>query len=221
MSRNLQISGAIVLAVVLAIAALAVTTNGSGDETEAVATPDAAETAPPVVTENIHKLSTAADGKVTLVEFLDFECEACGALYPALEQLREEYKDRVTFAIRYFPNDGHSNAMIAAQAVEAASKQGKLEAMYKRMFETQKEWGEAQESKLELFAGFAKDLGLDMDQFMRDLNDPQTIERITADKEAALQLGVQGTPTLFLNEQMLQLESLEQLKADIEAALAA
>ena len=174
-----------------------------------------------MVTESMHRLSTAEDGKVTLVEFLDFECEACGALYPHLEQLREEYEGRVTFAIRYFPNDGHFNAMIAAQAVEAASKQGKLEAMYKRMFETQKEWGEARESKLEVFVGFAKDLGLDMDQFMRDLNSPQTIERITADKEAALQLGVQGTPTLFINEQMMQLESLEQLKTDIEAALAA
>ena len=127
----------------------------------------------------------------------------------------------VTFAIRYFPNDGHFNAMIAAQAVEAASKQGKLVEMYQRMFETQREWGEARESKRDVFVGFAKDLGLDMDRFERDLDDPATVERITSDKAVGLALGVTGTPTIFINEQMLQLESLEQLKADIEGALAA
>ena len=217
----MKISGAIVIALVLGIAALAVAMDAPPEETEVVATPEASETAPPVVTADMHKLSTAEDGKVTLVEFLDFECESCGALYPHLEQLREEYEGRVTFAIRYFPNDGHANAMIAAQAVEAASKQGKLVEMYQRMFETQREWGEARESKREVFVGFAEDLGLDMDQFMRDIDDPQTVERITADKDAGLQLGVRGTPTLFINEQMIQLQSLEQLKADIEAALAA
>ena len=88
MSRNLKVSGAIVIALVLGIAALAVTMDAPSDEQEAVATPEPAASAPPVVTEDTHKLSTAEDGNVTLVEFLDFECEACGALYPYLEQLR-------------------------------------------------------------------------------------------------------------------------------------
>jgi protein-disulfide isomerase len=105
--------------------------------------------------------------------------------------------------------------------VEAAAKQGELEAMYKRMLETQREWGEARESKFEVFVGFAEDLDLDMEQFMNDFNDPETAARITADKEAGLQLGVRGTPTLFINEQMVQLESLDQLRAEFDAALAA
>ena len=74
----------------LGIAALALAMDSPTDDQEVAATPEASETAPPVVTENMHKLSTAEDGKVTLVEFLDSECEACGALYPRLEQLREE-----------------------------------------------------------------------------------------------------------------------------------
>ena len=208
------------LALVLGVAALALALDSpSGGEEKAASAESSSQAPPPVMPENMHKLSTAEDGKVTLVEFLDFECEACGAVYPHLERLREQYKDRVTFAIRYFPNDGHTNAMIAAQAVEAASKQGKLVPMYKRMFETQREWGEASESKREVFLGFAEDLGLDMKQFVRDLDDPQTAERVLADKKAGLALGVQGTPTIFLNEQMLELTSLDQLKADIEAAL--
>jgi len=183
--------------------------------------PSAGSVREAVVRADSHHLSTAEDGKVTLVEFLDFECEACGAAYPLVEQLREKYEGRVTFVARYFPVPSHRNAENAAHAVEAAARQGEFEEMYQRMFETQREWGEARETKLDVFVGFAEDLGLDMDQFMRDFNDPRTIERITADKDAALQLGVQGTPTLFINEQLVQLESLDQLKADIEAALAA
>lgn len=221
MSKNLKLSAVIIVAAVLGVAALAIAMDSPPEtEREAAVVPETSTPAP-VMTADTHKLSTAADGKVTLVEFLDFECEACGALYPALEQLRERYDGRVTFAIRYFPNDGHFNAMLAAQVVEAAAQQGKVEEMYKRMFETQKEWGEAQETKRELFFGFAEELGLDMEQFERDVDDPATVARIQADKEAGLALGVQGTPTLFLNDELLQLESLDQLQADIEAALAA
>jgi protein-disulfide isomerase len=219
MSRNLKISGAIVVAFVLGIATLAIAMDSPSDE-QVAAAPTPTEALPPVMAGNTHKLSTAPDGKVTLVEFLDFECETCGAIYPAMEQLREEYGDRVTFAIRYFPNDGHFNAMIAAQTVEAAAEQGKLVEMYQRMFETQKEWGEARESKRELFVGFARDIGLDMKQFEADVDDPATVERITSDKADGLALGAQGTPTIFINDRMIELESLDQLKGEIEAALA-
>ncbi len=219
MSRNLKLSAAIVAVFVLGVAALAIAMDSSPEVEQEAAAPTG--TPVPVVQPDTHKLSTASDGKVTLVEFLDFECESCGAVFPVLEELRKEYDGKVTFAIRYFPNDGHFNAMIAAQVVEAASKQGKLEAMYKRMFETQKEWGEARESKRDVFFGFAKELGLDMEQFERDVDDPATIARVQADKDAGLALGVGGTPTLFLNDQMLQLESLDAIVADIEAALAA
>lgn len=220
MTRNLKISLALV-AVLAAVAVVLIAASGSSEE-QAADPPPAADgkTAASAIRADSHRLSTAEDGRVTLVEFLDFECESCGALYPAMEQIRAEYEGRVTFAIRYFPLPSHRNALIAAQAVEAASRQGKLEAMYQRMFETQKQWGESQESKRDVFVGYARDLGLNMKRFLRDLDSSDTLARIKSDQQDGLELGVQSTPTLFLNDQMLELESLDQLRADIDAALA-
>jgi len=156
---------------------------------------------------------------VTLVEFLDFECESCGAAFPIVEQLRDEYAGRVTFITRYFPIPSHSNAENAAVSVEAAARQGRFEAMYQRMFETQAQWGEQQESKAELFRGFAADLGLDMAAYDRAIADPATLERVLADKRDGEAAGVQGTPTFFLNGVQLRLRSGDDLRAAIDLAL--
>ncbi len=74
------------------------------------------------------------------MEFLDFECEACRAAFPLVEQLRSQYGDRVNFVVRYFPIPAHFNAERAARAVESAAQQGKFEPMYKKMYETQSQW---------------------------------------------------------------------------------
>ena len=95
-----------------------------------------------LVRDNSRRLNTAPNSDVTLVEFLDFECEACRAAFPMVEQLRAEYGDRVNFVVRYFPIQSHFNAERAARAVEAAAQQGKFEPMYKKMYETQSQWGE-------------------------------------------------------------------------------
>ncbi len=107
------------------------------------AQPDTGE-AGQVVRENSHRLNTVPDSTVTFVEFLDFECEGCRAVYPEIEKkARAEYGDRVNFVIRYFPLQAHVNAERAARAVEAAAQQGQLEAMYrKKMYDTQAQWGE-------------------------------------------------------------------------------
>ncbi len=215
MTTNVKISVAIV-AVLAAVAVVLIAASGSEEKVRE----PAADAPSSAIRADSHRLTTAKDGKVTLVEFLDFECESCLALYPVIEQLRQEYAGRVTFAIRYFPVPSHTNAKIAAQAVEAASRQGKLEAMYKQMYATQQQWGESQDSKKSVFVGFARELGLDMDRFMRDLESPETVERVDSDRRDGLALGVQGTPTLFLNDRILELESVEQLRAEIDAALA-
>ena len=67
-----------------------------------------------LVRENSRVLSQAPDEKAVLVEFLDFECEACSAAYPFIEELRAEYSQTVTFVQRYFPLPGHMNSMNAA-----------------------------------------------------------------------------------------------------------
>ncbi|MFC7908226.1 DsbA family protein [Streptomyces nigra] len=178
----------------------------------------AAEALP--VRESSHRLSEPKKSELTIVEFLDFECEGCGAYYPVVEQLREEYGDRVTFVARYFPMPGHRNGELAARTAEAAARQGKFEEMYNKLFTTQKEWGEAQESKESVFRGFAKDLGLDMTRFDADLADPNVAARIQADQRDGLALGVQGTPSfLFDGERITNPSSYKAFKALIDAKL--
>ncbi|MFD1522628.1 DsbA family protein [Pseudonocardia yunnanensis] len=220
MTTNLKVT---ITVAAVAAAVLALVLLVSRPSTPAPESADASAGSPVssevLVRENSHRLSTAADGRVTLVEFLDFECEACGAAFPMVEQLRNEYAGRVTFVTRYFPIPSHANAENAAVAVEAAARQGRFEAMYQRMFETQAQWGEQQESKAELFRGFAADLGLDMAAYDRAIADPATLDRVLADKRDGEVAGVQGTPTFFLNGVQLRVRSGDDLRAAIDLAL--
>lgn len=161
----------------------------------------------------------ARSGDVTMVEFLDFECEACGAVYPAVEQLRAEYDGRVTFVARYFPLPGHVNAEPAARAVESAARQGEFEAMYQMMYETQAEWGESQEPKDDLFRSYAEDLGLDMEQYDADFASPEVAARVQRDVEDGMELGVQGTPTFYLDGELLQPRTYEDFTQALDEAL--
>lgn len=161
----------------------------------------------------------ARSGDVTMVEFLDFECEACGAVYPAVEQLRAEYDGRVTFVARYFPLPGHVNAEPAARAVESAARQGEFEAMYQMMYETQAEWGESQDSKDDLFRSYAEDLGLDMEQYDADFASPEVAARVQRDVEDGMELGVQGTPTFYLDGELLQPRTYEDFTQALDEAL--
>lgn len=181
---------------------------------------EAAAQAQPV-RETSHRLTSPERSELTVVEFLDFECEACGAVYPAVEKLRAEYGDRVTFIARYFPMPGHKNAQLAARTVEAAAQQGKFEEMYGKLFATQAQWGEATESKEALFREYAEGLGLDMEKFTAALNDPATTERIEVDQRDGLGLGVQGTPTFFVDGLRIpNPASYEEFRTLIEKRLA-
>ena len=215
MSTNLKISAALVAAFVVTVAVLLGVNNSGADDTDTTEAGGA-----PVVREDSHRLSTAADDRVTLVEFLDFECEACKAAYPFVEQLRNDYDGRVTFVARYFPMPGHANAENAAVAVEAAAQQDRFEDMYHRMYETQAEWGEQQESKAALFRTFAEDMDLDMDAYDAAVADPATLERVLEDREDGLALGVQGTPTFFLNGEKVEVATTDEFVELIDAALA-
>lgn len=213
MSKNVKISLALVAAAI--VAALGVALAGGGD-TELEAEP-ATSNAERVVRPDSQTLSVAEDGKVTFVEFLDFECEACAAAYPAIEQLRDAYDGKVTFVVRNFPL--HNNSVAAAKAAEAAAAQGKFEEMYMMLFETQATWGESSESKEDVFFGFAEDIGLDMDDFEAVYNDPDTAEKIWRDQADGQALGVEGTPTFFINGEKVEARSFDDLVARIDAEL--
>ncbi|WP_229022853.1 DsbA family protein [Actinomarinicola tropica] len=176
--------------------------------------PDAA--GPQVVRADSQRLSTG-DTDATFVEFLDFECEACRAAHPMVEQLRSAYGDDMTFVVRNFPL--HNNSEAAAQAAEAAAAQGRFEEMYDLLFETQPQWGESDQSQEDVFFGLAEDLGLDMEQFRGVYDDPATLEKIRRDKADGQALGVTGTPTFFLDGEKVEVESFEELQAMIEQAI--
>lgn len=180
----------------------------------------AAEGGPQVVRENSHRLNSAPDGGVTFVEFLDFECEGCRAAYPAVEQLRAQYGQRVSFVARYFPMPGHFNGERAARAVEAAAQQGQFEPMYKMMFETQDQWGEKQVPADDVFRAFATELGLDMAAWDQAYDSPATLDRIQEDVADGTALGVQGTPTFFINGEEVQIQTYADLGTAIDKALA-
>ncbi|WP_346927952.1 thioredoxin domain-containing protein [uncultured Arthrobacter sp.] len=160
-----------------------------------------------LVREDSHRVTSPATEKAQLVEFLDFECEACRAAQPLVEELKKEYGDRITFVNRYFPLPGHRNSGTAALAVEAAAQQGQYEQMYARMFETQPQWGEKQDSQAPLFRTFAQELGLDLTKYDAAVADEKTIERIRKDVADGRALGVTGTPTFFLNGEKLVLNT--------------
>jgi protein-disulfide isomerase len=205
------------IAIVAAIIGYFVAQNNSTAATPA-ATDAAAQQQ--VVRENSRVLSQAPNEKAVLVEFLDFECEACGAAYPFVEELRVEHSQNVTFVQRYFPLPGHLNSMNAAVAVEAAAQQDAYEDMYKKMFDTQAQWGESADNKSALFRTYAEDLGLDMAAYDAAVANPATEERVKLDIADGKALGVTGTPTFFLDGKILNVQTLEQFKAAVAATAA-
>lgn len=185
----------------------------------------AADPAPPegeklqTVRTDSHVLDDGGPDAVTVVEFLDFECEACGAFYPIVEDLREQYDGEITYVVRYFPLPGHINSTQAALAAEAAAEQDRFEDMYHRLFETQAQWGEQSEETPEVFRALADELGLDMAAYDAAIADPETLERVQADKSDGEQLGVRSTPSFFIDGEPVVLEAWGDLEAAIEKAV--
>lgn len=214
MSRPTKIAWAIFVAVIVGIAVAVLVV----DDTTPPTPSDTAEVSDLVVRPDSHRLTSPEQSRAQFVEFLDFECEACGAVYPIIEDLRSTYGDRITFVVRYFPMPGHFNADRAARAVEAAAQQGRFEQMYQRMFTTQSQWGEQRVPADDLFRSFAIDLGLDMATFDTAYNSPATLERIRTDIADGLALGVQGTPTFFLDGKRLQPRTISELTTAVDAA---
>jgi Protein-disulfide isomerase len=208
-TKPLIITAAVLVAVIVAGLVAFLVTRAQAPDPAAAA----------VVREDSHVLDDGGDGAVTVVEFLDFECEACGAYYPVVEDLRQEYAGQITYVVRYFPLPGHFNSTHSAVAAEAAAQQGRFEEMYQRLFDTQAEWGEAQESRAELFRSYAADLGLDMTAYDAAVANPKTEQRVRADFDEGRALGVGSTPTFFVNGQPLVIERWNDLETAIQAAL--
>lgn len=217
MKTPLKVTLIAVLTIAILIAGVAIYSVAT--RPQAIEDTNAAEALPGARSDS-HVLDDAGPDAPTLVEFLDFECEACGAFYPYIEDIRQQYAGQINYVIRYFPIPSHLNSMNAALAVEAAARQNQVEDMYGRMFETQSEWGEQQASEAARFRGFAEELGLDMAAYDQAIADPATRARVESDFAEGQQMGVQGTPTFFLDGKKLELSQLSDLTDALDRAIA-
>lgn len=136
---------------------------------------------------------------VTLEEFADFQCASCGYYHPELKKIEAEYGDRLRVIFRENPLlPRHQHSLVAAQAAEAAGLQGRFWEMHDKLYENQKAWSESKDV-VPLFVDYAKQIGLDADRFMRDLNGEVVVQRVFQDGKRSHALGVTGTPTFFVN----------------------
>ncbi len=161
-----------------------------------------------------------AHAPVTLVEYTDFQCPACGAYYPVVEQLLKDMEGKLKVVIRHYPLlQVHPNALPAARAAEAAGRQGKFFEMYDLLFGNQQEWSTAADPSKSIFPSYAGKIGLDIEKFRSDLADSTIDSAINADRESGNSLNIEGTPTFFLNgEKIANPKSAEEFKSLVEAA---
>lgn len=166
-----------------------------------------------------------ADAAVTVVEFLDPECESCRAMHPKVKNILKRYDGKVRLVVRYMPL--HPNSMLAATWMEAAGEQGKYWQMYDKLFERQDEWGlkhgshdaSAQPDAKAIFEKYAMEMGLDLDKMIAARNTNRFTEKILRDQTDGRTLGVRRTPTFFVNGRELARMSETDLIALIEEEL--
>jgi len=149
-----------------------------------------------------------AKAPVTLEEFGDFQCPPCGLLHPVLKIMEQEFGPQLRVIFREHPLvPTHQHALAAARSAEAAGMQGKFWQMHDLIYENQKTWSNAFDVR-PIFEGYATKIGLDLEKFKRDLSSETVSQRIFLDGKRARSLGVQGTPTVFMNGREVPFESL-------------
>jgi len=157
---------------------------------------------------------------VTLEEFGDFQCPPCGSFATFSEQLLKEYDSRLRIVFRNFPLPAHEHAREAAIAAEAAGIQGRFWEMYDVLYREQAFWSYAPNAR-QLFESYAGTIGLNIDQFRKDMDGEKARERVDSDHARGDSLGVKVTPTLFINNLPVdpQQKNPEGVRAAINAAL--
>lgn len=160
---------------------------------------------------------------VTLLEYGDFQCPACKAYYPIVEQVVEKHKADIQYQFRHFPLvQIHQHAFEGSRAAEAAGKQGKFFEMYRLLYENQTTWSSLSDPQA-TFLGYARQLNLNTQQFQTDYASSAINDIINADYQEAIKLGAKSTPTFVLNGKRIEnnpqsAEAFEKLITDAIAA---
>lgn len=157
---------------------------------------------------------------VTIVEFSDFQCPACKAAQPAIAQVLAQYPEEIRVVYRHFPLTMHQYAPLAARASEVASEYGMFWEFHDLLFENQTTWeaAESEDAVKELFSQYADTLEIDKTEFLSKIDDKSYSVQVEADLADGYSLGVNSTPTLYVNN--TQTTALG-LQAAVEEAVAA
>ncbi len=159
------------------------------------------------VRENDHVKGGGEKAKIFIVEYGDFQCPACASFTPILKQLNDELGEDLQIVFRHFPLPQHENAFLASKAAEAAGAGDRFFEYHDLLFEKQADWADSREAK-DIFVDYAKSLQLDEKRFLDDLNNNLLKRRIEGDVRDGRRIGVTGTPTFFVNGELLNLNNL-------------
>ena len=142
------------------------------------------------------------DAPITIVEWADFECPFCRLISPMLDEIVKRFDGQVRMVFKFYPLGSHPHGEIAARAAVAALNQGKFWEMHHMLFENQ---DKLEQSDLERYA---KDLRLDLAKFKQDFTSAETTARIEKDKKQGEEVGLEGTPMIFINGREVDLQLL-------------
>lgn len=203
-SANVVLTLVVVVLAVAVIGGILLTNGSDGAAEDTGATSGELRAGP-----DRNTLTKVGGDKVTVVEFLDYQCPACAAYYGNItKKLESDYAGRITFVTRNFPLTAHPLAVPAARVAEAAAAQGKYGEMYHQLYDNYQQWAIAQDGKqvsddlqraTTLFDQYAATIGLDLDRFHTDLASTAVQHRIDTDRAAGEKLGVSSTPTIYVN----------------------
>lgn len=161
-----------------------------------------------------------ANSKVVLTEFGDYQCPACASWHVYIKDtIIPQYQDRVLIVFKNFPLEMHKNAQSSAQAVEGAALQGKFWEMHNIVYDNQKNW-ENESDPNKKFEEYARQIGLNIDQWKKDRDSAKVKDLIKADVALGEKLGLPGTPAFLINGVLQQPKAFEDLKNALDQALA-
>ena len=195
MSNENEVLIGIGIATLVIVVAATLLVGGNASSSKQTAEPIANKEA--LVRKDSH-VEGPKNAKVTIVEYGDFQCPACGAAHPTVKQVLAEYEGKVQFVFRNFPLPMHKNAQIAAQAAEAAGEQGKFYEMHDLLYTNQGEW-ENSSKPLDIYIKYAKELKLDEEKFKKAVESNKFKTKIENDVKDGYAVGVNATPTFFIN----------------------
>lgn len=153
-----------------------------------------------------YRLNREVPGAGTATLYTDYQCPYCAKAEPKFEEAAKKLDGIMNVTVRHMPLNMHANAVPAALAVEAATAQGKHVEMANKLFNTQNDWKNIKErDKLRtLFNDYAKELGLNVEEFDKVLLASDTVKPIQRDYEHAVKIGVKGTPTFAVNDKVIK-----------------